>query len=680
MSELSSDAGPLPPGPLPTPPSSPCTTLGKYRLLATLGQGGNGVVYRAFDTVLHRVVAVKRLSTPLADNPTAAQRLLREARAAAAINHPHIVVVHEVVQLPSELLLVMELLPGGSAEHLLEQRERLPWPEATQIIRDACRGLAAAHATGLIHRDIKPGNILLAADGTAKLADFGLAKNPQHGAALTREGCIVGTPLFMSPEQIRNEPLDERSDVCSLGATYFALLTGRPPYDGEGVALVIAHCSRPVPDPRTFAPDVPEACVAVVQRALAKEPANRFANARELRAALDGLLAAAPAPQVTQMQAAPPVEEAAVPTTRLPAPARAGRPWRRLAAAGAALALVAALLCFALTRRGGQEERVAHNINPRWPDFPVTTGGQIQAVTLSHNPEHPVFAWLLTHSSGQEKSTSRVVVWDWGQGKIRHSISLNYQAAHALALSPDGALLAFGKGAGSIVTVLETATGKQSTLSLNGVGWLRKLTFGPDSRTLAVGAGPTSVALFDASTARLLESRKETAAKDVEIKALAFAGDSRTLALSLSDGRVIVWEKGQKAVKNTLQVDPGHAYSLAFSPAGDRLAGAVAGPKCDPVVLLWDLVTGGRSATLRGHEKEVFAVAYRPDGKALASADIARVWLWDVDRAEPRGQALEGPRGYMIFGLAFTPGGKAMFSGGWDGALRRWDLTAPREP
>ena len=268
--------------------------LGKYFLVRKLGQGGMGVVYEALDTVLQRPVALKLPSAGQAADPQALRRFLLEGQLAARLNHPHAVTIYEVDQREGVPYIAMELIRGGSAQDYLSLRGPFPWSEATQIVAAASRALSAAHAGGLIHRDIKPGNIMRTAEGVVKLADFGLAKLTGLQQVSTGSGQIVGTPEFMSPEQCRSEPLDERSDLYSLGATYYALLTGLPPYGGTGpMQVMFAHCSSAVPDPRTDKPDIPASCVAIVQRALAKDPAERYATAAEMRAELEALLGVA---------------------------------------------------------------------------------------------------------------------------------------------------------------------------------------------------------------------------------------------------------------------------------------------------------------------------------------------------------------------------------------------------
>jgi len=252
-----------------------------------------GIVYEAEDTQLQRRVAVKLLPAELSSNAESLARFLREARAAARLNHGNVVPVYDIGESAGVHYIVMELMTGGSAAEIVRSCGSFPWREATAILRDVCRGVAAAHKAGMIHRDIKPANILRSVEGIVKLGDFGLAKPAGiQGTGLTGLGEVVGTPHFMSPEQSRCDKLDERSDLYSLGATYFALLTGHPPFDSpDGMQVLFAHCSQPVPDPRTVVPAIPAECVKIVHRAMEKSRAEQYRNAGEMLGALERILA-----------------------------------------------------------------------------------------------------------------------------------------------------------------------------------------------------------------------------------------------------------------------------------------------------------------------------------------------------------------------------------------------------
>jgi len=273
--------------------------LGKYLLTGKLGSGGMGVVYEAEDALLKRKVAIKLLSDTSAA-PDLMQRFLQEARAAARLSHPNVVAIHEIDQQSGTYFIVMELVRGGSAQDFLDQHGPFDWPEATRIVADVCRGVQAAHAAGLIHRDIKPANIMRDEGGTVKLADFGLAKvlQPSSLAPVTQSGLVAGTPEYMSPEQCRADPIDERTDVYSLGATYYTLLTGRPPYQADNpMEVMFGHCTAKIPDVRAANPGLPAWCARIIERALAKRASDRYPSATALLADLEVVRAMVPATQ-----------------------------------------------------------------------------------------------------------------------------------------------------------------------------------------------------------------------------------------------------------------------------------------------------------------------------------------------------------------------------------------------
>lgn len=270
-------------------------TLGKYRITSVLGQGAMGVVLKARDPMIERDVAIKVLAEHLAADSAAVARFLGEARAAGKLSHPHVMAIYEICQEGPTTYLVLEYITGGSVESQLEERRVLPVLEATQVLIDACKGVGAAHAVGLVHRDLKPANLMRTADGSIKVADFGLAKATQDtGQHLTQTGMVVGTPLFLSPEQCEARPVDHRSDIYSLGATYYTLLTGEDPYDASQSVfqLMYLHCHGPVPDPRSANPAIPEACSRIIARAMAKAPADRYQSTAEMLADLQAVAAA----------------------------------------------------------------------------------------------------------------------------------------------------------------------------------------------------------------------------------------------------------------------------------------------------------------------------------------------------------------------------------------------------
>jgi serine/threonine-protein kinase len=280
---------------LPTLPE-PGERVGRLVLRRRIGKGAAGVVFEAEDTGGKGLFAVKFINPDLCKDHEFVQRFQREVKAATKVAHHNIVAVYACGEHRGIPFLVMELASGGTVQQRMRATKRLPWQQALILTAQAARGLAAVHAAGMIHRDIKPANIMLDGAGNAKLADFGMVKSTigEDGAALTAMGQVVGTPQYMSPEQCRAETLDHRSDIYSLGATLYCLLTGESPYGkaGSAVAMMQAHCISPTPDPRRFDPEIPEPCVWVLNHAMAKDrderPQTADDLADELEAAAEG--------------------------------------------------------------------------------------------------------------------------------------------------------------------------------------------------------------------------------------------------------------------------------------------------------------------------------------------------------------------------------------------------------
>jgi serine/threonine protein kinase len=254
-----------------------------YDVLEVLGRGGFGIVFRAFDSVLHRIVAVKVLAPSMAATSPARKRFLREARAAAQIQHENVVCIHYVGEHPLPYL-VMEFVAGETLQHRLDRTGPLEVPEVLRLGRQLAEGLAAAHEKGLVHRDIKPTNILIERELRAhvKITDFGLARAADD-ASLTKSGIVAGTPMYMAPEQAKGEELDHRADLFSLGGVLYAMLTGHPPFRASGTMAVLKRvCDE---DPRPICeviPEVPEWLCRIVAKLHAKNPAERFQSAKEV--------------------------------------------------------------------------------------------------------------------------------------------------------------------------------------------------------------------------------------------------------------------------------------------------------------------------------------------------------------------------------------------------------------
>jgi len=263
---------------MPTPPK----TIGRYDIIEMVGKGGMGVLYRGHDPKLERDVAVKMMHVDFTGDDTARERFQREARAVARLQHRNVVTIHELGDLDGTPYIVMEFLSGQDLEHILKSTTTtLPLVKKLDIGIQLCEGLGYAHDQGIVHRDIKPGNVRVLEDGTVKILDFGIAKFAM--SSVTQSGTVMGTPSYMAPEQIMGQPVDGRADLFSTGVLLYELLAGKKPFTGDSPTSVVYQIMHgEATSIRELVPDIPDALAEVVSRALEKDPAQRYAKASEL--------------------------------------------------------------------------------------------------------------------------------------------------------------------------------------------------------------------------------------------------------------------------------------------------------------------------------------------------------------------------------------------------------------
>jgi serine/threonine protein kinase len=648
--------------------------LGPYRIEQRLGRGGMGVVYRAADTLLKRQVAIKVLPRSAWGDADRLRRLLREAEAVARLSHPNIAVIHHVDQWEGGYFLVLELLPGGSLQARLDRGGALPWPEATRALIDACRGLHAAHAAGFVHRDVKPSNLLCDAAGLVKVADFGLVRGGQLTATST--DCVAGTPHYMSPEQCRAEPVDARSDVYALGATYFALLTGRPPYRGDApVHAMFAHCEAPVPDPRAHIPDLPEGCAAVVRKAMGKDPAGRFQTAAEM---LDALMALAPGPA----EPVPAPAASARPVSPSPPRRSLVRPAAGVLAGVALVVGIAWVATLGWPGWHGSPSSAPEESPPARPapppvrafatDIPggglaLPVGGKVQAVAFSHEgkmlaagdaeprPALPrsggSFAW--------DVATGRELCHPWPDLPIL-----------CLAFSYDGRLL-MGSHDGSQSHILSTGKDEHWCHDVGAVG---SLALTRDGSILAIG--------FSAGDYQGHVKRYNYGGSEIypviggeepgpPVQQLLFSPHDHTLAVAYQNGQVNLYADDKQG--DPVQVrpsGPGPPPALAFAP--DQRVLAVARSR---ELRWWNLERGAWEARVLSTDQEITALAYTPDGRYLVVAGKGPDVVLQRATTAQKVYTFQGHHG-SVYGLACHPNGEILATGGGDGDVRVWDLRA----
>ena len=280
---------------------------GRYRIVELLGQGGMARIYRGHDNQLDRDVAVKILRPEYGRDPDFGSRFRHEAQAAASLNHPNIVGVYDYGQDEAGPFIVMELVDGEDLASIIKRSGALPPRQAARITAETARALHAAHQRGIVHRDVKPGNVMINRDGQVKVTDFGIARAIAE-AQMTLPGTTLGSVHYFSPEQARGDQATASSDIYSLGIVLFELLTGHRPWEADSAAAVaMARLAGPAPDPSSLRSGLPTDLVAIDRKALATEPADRWSSASSFAAALEAFLAGTAVPGATPGVADPKV-------------------------------------------------------------------------------------------------------------------------------------------------------------------------------------------------------------------------------------------------------------------------------------------------------------------------------------------------------------------------------------
>ena len=626
--------------------------LGHFEISRVIGRGGMGIVLEAFDSHLQRTVAIKVLDPQLAEDETARQRFCREARAGAAIAHEHVVSVHQVEKHADKLpYLVMQLIQGETLEARIAREGKLPLPVTLRIGMQVAAGLAAAHSTGLIHRDVKPANILLEQTaGRVKLTDFGLARCIED-VKLTRTGFVTGTPLYMAPEQALGLEIDERADLFSLGAVMYEMVTGQPPFSGSTPLAVLKQITdstaRPV---RSLNPDTPGWLADLIQSLLAKKPEQRPISATEVAHILANHLAA--------FEPVSPLEVPAVHTSG--ACQNAKRRFRRnslisLAAGvvlGGIVMFVVAIPFFGPRQTTGTKEPV----------------GPAAVATLSGNAG-PVWSVAFSPNGGtlaMAIDDGNVKFWDTQTGGLKSTLKAHNGPVWAVSISPSGKLFATGHDDGTVH--IWDAASETELRTFDAEGPVRTLKFAPQGEHLAVATRTGKVGIWDADTGTLVQ---ETKGHEGVVVGIAWSPDGTLLGTASGDKSARVWNVDNGREKLRLDGHAGGVYGIAFS-ADNRL---VATGGWDRTVRLWDAGNGASVGELKGHTEDVWAVAFSPKGPVLASVGGDRtVRLWDTSTRRPL-PLREGHEG-ALHTASFASDGR-LATAGRDGTARIWNVEVP---
>jgi len=617
--------------------------LGHFDIVRVLGRGGMGIVFYATDTCLERDVALKVLDPELARDELASERFCREARAAASISDENVVAVYQVErdEIKDIPYLVMELISGESLEHKLERDGKLSLREIVNIGMQTASGLAAAHAKGLIHRDIKPGNILLEKSGErVKLTDFGLARAAED-VRLTRTGMVAGTPLYMSPEQASGEELDARSDLFSLGVVLYELAAGEPPFNGKTPLQVLKRLTEEQPRPlRERNPELPEWFVHIVDRLLAKKPEDRYQSAREVADTFEhfwALLRSSSEVLICPKK-------------------RAAHFWKTVGigtAAGVITLMLGLLAAFFLMPMRERDEKIPAPVH-------LLKGIEGPLWSMAVSSEGKTLA--LGNDDGSFK------LWDIANERVLWARKAHLGPIWTLALSPLGDYLATGSDDGKAkIWDLKTQNELHTIANIGGV---RAVAFDRESKRLLTGGRNGTLKVWDVPSGKEIVLPNAMGHSGIVV-AVAFAPDGKTLASASGDKTIKIWDAQKGTDRLTLAGHDSGVYAIAFSPNGKYLASGA----WDRTVRLWDLDTGSQVAKFEGHTQDVWSVDFNADGTLLASTgEDQMVRIYDVEAKKER-SAFRGSTA-TILNIRFATEPGFLIAGGKDGVARVWNLAS----
>ena len=692
--------------------------FGDYELIDEIGRGGMGVVYRARQVSLNRVVALKMIrSGELASGDDVA-RFHAEAQAAASLDHPNIVPVYEIGEHGRQQYFAMGFVEGRGLDAVIRD-ETLSSRKAAEYTKIVTEAIAYAHDQQILHRDIKPSNVLVDANDQLKVTDFGLAKRIGSDSNLTATGQVLGTPSYMSPEQASgdHEKLDDRSDVYSLGAMLYRLATGRPPFQADSVAATLMQVIEKEPvAPRELNSAIDADLETITLKCLEKQPDRRYASAKDL------------ADELGRFQRGEPIR--ARPVTALEHGAR----WckRNPVVAGLMAAVFLVLIVGVITTSyfaissafyANGLEGANTRLSAKTTEL-ESANTSLQTKTLELGEANTRLGTALEDVMVERDRVERqlkrandarhALLWGGAQRAFQQhdlataerllgEVSPEYEqdwetrylkmicdrkvkslaghkgtaSAMCVAFSPDGRTIA-SASSDRTVKLWDAQNGKRKRTLKGHSHWVSGVAFSPDGRTIASGSRDKTIKLWNTRKGR---EKLALTGHSSDVNSVAFSPDGRTVASASSDHTVKLWDAKSGREKLTLIGHTDIVHGVAFGPGGSTIASA----SKNGVVKLWDAKSGKERFTLKGHTYNVFGVAFSPDGRTVASASQDNtVRLWDANSGQEKLKLKRKGINQPVRSVAFSPDGRTVVSGSQDwttgsGTITLWDAASGHE-
>jgi WD40 repeat protein/tRNA A-37 threonylcarbamoyl transferase component Bud32 len=655
--------------------------LGHYRLLERIGQGGMGEVYRAEQRSADRIVALKVIRADrlnqlsFGEHQEWLERFRREGQMAARLQHDHIVTVYEVGEIAGQHFYSMRYVDGHTLSEILRQ-EIVPSRQAAQYLEPVARAVHAIHLQGMVHRDLKPRNILVDKEGRPYVTDFGLAKWSTSDSEVTHTGAWVGTPSYMSPEQAENPTeVGAKSDIYSLGATLYELLTGRPPFKAADPVETLRQVidKDPVP-PRELNSAIDRDLELICLKCLRKEPDKRYRSASELADELRRYLEGRP------LRHTRPVRNA----ERLWRWCRRNQATSTALAAAAVLLLALAGLSLAF---GVHSKNTAATVlaEQKQTEEALDQNQRLKATLeldrglslCEHGDVGRGLLWLaqsLQDTPPEAKDLEHLIRMNLGAWR-RHASGLRVPpirhdaTVKAVAFSPDGQLFVTATEAGTI-TIFDANTGQELRRLKKQPTAISSVVFSPDGKQLLTGGSDGVACMWEVDTGKELSRFK---AHERGVVAVAFSANG-ALVLTAGDRVACVWDAATRAKRAHLQ---GHAdviNALAVSSDGSTV---VTGSR-DGTARIWDVHTGKETHCLNGHQDVVESVAFSPDGRTVVTgSDDCSARLWDPMTGISRGTVLW--HSGKVWAVAFSPDGRTILTGSQERTALLWDASSGKK-